>query len=329
MRYVAYVVTNTGDDQPIMGAIRVICPSVWGFQEGAKGSESANACLRLGNVSPIWILPVGNHTNDLVIPDPGDIVLIEKIEGADIWVWEGFCLKAVENSNPFVKNPETGKFDLPMPSVDRNGELELGEYKTRVIGTKSGSALVFYDTWVEEKDTTKTRASKVNLVVGGKSNLYTDRNGIEILVDATEDKEQILITVQNVDGDKKQTVIIDNEKDKGYIKIIDKEDQYILVDTENGAIEVADKNDNVITMNEDGVKIVSGKELNIETEDKVNITTKGDIKVDAGSKSVEVKAKAVTLDTTATVTIKNATNKIELSETSIKLTGASGSLECM
>lgn len=329
MRYLAFVVTNTGDDRPLFGAIKVVCPSVWGFQEGAEATDSLNGNLRLGNVSPVWIYPVCSNPNDITIPDAGDTVILEKLEGADLWVWEGFCLKVGKNYNPFVKNPETDKYDLQMPSVDINCETDAGKYKTRVIGTKSGSALVFYDTWIEEKDTTKTRASKAKLVVGGKSHLYTDRKGIEILVDATEDKELISIIVQDKKGEKAQTIIIDNEKDKGFIKITDKEEQYLLMDTENGVVEVADKNDNIITMDEDGVKIVSGKELNIETKDKVNIKTKGDVKLDAGSKSVEVKAKAVTLDTTATITIKNTTNKIELSETSIKLTGASGSLECM
>lgn len=328
MIYLATVVTNSGEDKPLDGAIKVVCPSVWGFQPNASGT-TVNGMLRKGVVSPIWIYPVMGHSNDITIPDPGDNVLIEKVTEADLWVWRGVVIPEKSHNNPFIKNPSSGVYDLKVSGVDINSEVEPEVGKNRVLGTKCGSAVVFKDTWREERDTNVKRASKGKIVVGGKSELYPDRKGIEIDIDATEEEEKLILLVQDKEGKTAQSITINNKKDAGFIELLDRHGQYIVIDSENESISLEDKHGNVITMNEDGIKIESSKELNVETSDKMNVKTSGDIAIDAGTNNVEVKAMEVTLEATSDVTIKNSTQKIEMGSSSTKISGVMGTMEVM
>lgn len=305
MIYLATVVTNSGDDKPLDGAIKVVCPSVWGFQPNANGN-TINGMLRKGVVSPIWIYPVMGHSNDITIPDPGDNVLIEKVTEADLWVWRGVVIPEGSHNNPFIKNPSSGVYDLKMSGVDLNSEVEPEVGKNRVLGTKCGSAVVFKDTWREERDTSVKRASKGKIVVGGKSELYPDRKGIEIDIDATEEEEKLILLVQDKEGDTAQSITIDNKKDAGFIELLDRHGQHIVIDSENELITLEDKHGNVITMDEDGIKIESSKELNVETSDTINIKSGGDLNIDAGTNNVEVKAMEVSIDASSAIKLGGA-----------------------
>lgn len=327
MRYLGFVITNYGDDLPLLGAVKVVCPQVWGFEAGTKGTGNFLEDIKKGKVSPVWIYPTSIGSNDSVIPDVGDYVLFDYIESINLWVWTGFLLKANTNYNPFIKNPKSGKYDLPMPSVDINTKLET-THKTRVVGTKCGSAIIFEDTWIKEKNNQEKRSSKAKIVVGGKSHLYDDREGLELIFDASEEKEKIEIIVQDKTGNKRQSILIDNTKDAGFIEIIDNKNQHIYIDTENEEIGVEDVTGNIIKLNEDGIEV--------KAEGKLNITASDNIEVDAGSNNITVKGNEVNVESTklnitcdSDIVIKNNTQKIEMGSASTKITGVAGSVEVM
>lgn len=315
MKHLAYVVTNygTGEDAPpMLGAIRVVCPTVWGFTEGIpKDIKSQDDMLKYGVLSPSWILPVGNNSNDMSIPDAGDYVVIEQVVSTEVYVWVGVVPHVAVCKNPFVKNSKTNAYDIDMPGVDSNAKIDSGKYKTRVLGTKCGTAIVMEDTWIEERKDDAKRASRLKITVGGKSHIYEDRVGPEIVIDAKEDEETTTIVVQNIDGSLMSTILVNNKKDEGSIEITDNAGQVFKMDAKKDEelISITDKAGQTFQMNsksgETGI-VFTDKESQTVTLDAANKeviikTGSGKITLDASSSDVTVKATNCIIDASSAI----------------------------
>lgn len=363
MKHLAYVVTNygTGEDAPpMLGAIRVVCPTVWGFTEGIpKDIKSQDDMLKYGVLSPSWILPVGNNSNDMSIPDAGDYVVIEQVVSTEVYVWVGVVPHVAVCKNPFVKNSKTNAYDIDMPGVDSNAKIDSGKYKTRVLGTKCGTAIVMEDTWIEERKDDAKRASRLKITVGGKSHIYEDRVGPEIVIDAKEDEETTTIVVQNIDGSLMSTILVNNKKDEGSIEITDNAGQVFKMDAKKDEelISITDKAGQTFQMNsksgetgivftdKEGQKILldaSNKAVSLSSKDNVKVSMKNDgsetIISNGDSQFVKMTSSATTLQHADGTSVsmgssglkaEHSGKKVEIGSASIKLTGKAGSVEVL
>jgi hypothetical protein len=313
MAYLGMVVKNTkysDNEPPYIGCIQVVCPQLFGMQKGIPKDIKAKDTWKYGLLSD-WIYPINVSPSDFFVPDIGDTVIIEELVGTGRYLWRG-CPYKLDENNYLLS-------DQKMEPYPMSAEIVPNEYKTRIIGDKNGSRITFYDSWIKDRDGGRTE--KFSIVVGGSNNLEEDRKGVELVIDATEDEESLQMLVQDSSGETAQSVVINNKKDSGFIELLDRQGQYIVIDSEEESITLEDKHGNIIIMDKDGIKIESSKELNIKTSD--------DIKIDAGSNNIEVKAMEVTLEATTDITIKNSTQKIEMGASSTKISGVMGTVEVM
>jgi hypothetical protein len=226
---IGYVVENHGDACPGPGFIRVISPKHFGFKEGIEGwkdmelKEKLNYCIKSS-----WIMPLYQSSSDSFVPEVGELVVFERLEGTDNYIWRG-ALPAIEN---VVFESMFFSSDNKIEGRNINEEIKPNEYKKRIIGSKSGTNIIIYDSWIKDRKGDKT--SKIEINVAGNF-AETEQSPSGILIDGLEDKEKIDIFSQNKDADNTQNIILDNEKDKEKIILSGKAgDRSVILDSTNG-----------------------------------------------------------------------------------------------
>lgn len=241
MKHIAYVVNNNQEDTniPYKGCIKVVAPTLFGYIDSiAKSDKEAEIINKM--VISDWIYPCYSHPSDTYIPELGECVFIENIQGTNKYIYSG-SFPGKDFANLFVK-------DKPdMDGFNPNFVYEKGVNKTRIIGTRYGSYILLEDTWANEIFADNDKFGKIIIEAGGKNKQHDDRLGPYIILNSEFEKENIEICARKPDGTTMATIFFDVTKDAEKIIISsfgkdDKGYKEIAIDNENDAIEISGSN---------------------------------------------------------------------------------------
>ena len=323
--YLAKVVQNNGG--PYDGCIKVISLQLLGYIPVVPDdfSDLTNEeKLEYARLSS-WVYPKYSSPSDFYLPELGESVFVDYLTGTTHLFWDGSSLRNGETwENIFVKDgPE-------IDSINPEYKVVPDEHKTRVIGTRSGTGIIMYDTWTEERDG-ETKKGKMVIQAAGKFAKQSEREPIKITLDGEEDKESIEILVQNKDGKLLQSIKVDSTKDAELITLSGKDGERFLTldstkDAEIFTLEM--KSGHTIVLDEANKKISidDGDTLSVvmDTDKKTVVTTadKVSLGLDGTKGTFTMKDSKNTIESTDTgIDISNATCKIEMGSASVKING--------
>jgi hypothetical protein len=189
-KYRAFVVQNEDDGgedtQPYAGCIKVVCPGLFGFQTLPVDGLPFVLLKDLMTVSS-WVEPCWSNPMDVYIPEVGEGVYIEAVEGnIQDMVYTG-VYPGEDFINMWGLTPREGV----------NTQLE--EVTDRIIGSRNGSYIKIED----------ILDGKIIIEAGGKNKLVPVRVGPKIVLDPMTASEKIEIISQDKVGAIQHKVIID------------------------------------------------------------------------------------------------------------------------
>lgn len=241
MKSLGYVVYNNQEDTniPHKGCIKVVSPVLFGYTGLVDKKDTEKNIINKMVISD-WIYPCYSSPTDVYIPEKGECVFLELLSGTNKYVYSGY-FPGEEFKNLFVKgSPE-------MDGFNPNFIYEKDKNKTRIIGTRYGSYIMFEDTWGNEIYGDGDKFGRVVLEAGGKNKQNTDRLGPTIILDSKFEAENIEICARKPDGTTMATIFLDVTKDKEKIIISsfgkdDKGYKEIAIDNEADSIEISGNN---------------------------------------------------------------------------------------
>ncbi|MFW6359563.1 MAG: VgrG-related protein [Chroococcales cyanobacterium] len=153
-------------------------------------------------------------------------------------------------------------------------------------------------------------------------NVVQDKGEVRLRTFKTRVGHQLQFVEEDKDSSKKG-VYLDTDNKKGHSIHCNDSDQFIEIKTKDGHFIRLDDKDKKIE-----VKTKNGHQLLMDDSGKkVNIIAKGDINIEASGKSINIKAKDITLTGTSNITLKVGGSKVELSNTGVTIKGTQVKIE--